>query len=159
MAITLKIFDSNQSTLAKLGESLGDCPSLELLKTEKVLYLRPPSGLDVLYLPLSVTIERWRAKSLIHESQVLPTSISEQEDGLPQYIVTGTCLAENDPRGPIPETSLLVSAVFRAIREFNRENDNRIMSVGFWAVDLLRMVNAGELRMILAGAVPELGLK
>jgi hypothetical protein len=157
MALTLRILTSPQSTLTALSDAFRFCSSVELVKADKILYLHPPAGLDILYLPLAAT-ERWGAKPLIHKSQILKTSVLEQQQGLPPYIATGTCLSEDDPRGPIPETSLLVSAVFKAIGEFNNENGNRIRIVGFWAVDLLRMVNPNELRMILKDVVPELGL-
>ena len=157
MPFILKFFDASPSTLVAIRDVFGDCPRIELVKMEKVLYLQPPPGLDILYLPLAAA-ERWGAKPLIHKSQVLKTSTSEQQKGLPPYIATGTCLAEDDLRGPVPETSLLLSAVFGAIREFNRENNNCIRIVGFWAVDLLRMVSPRELRMILSDTVPELRL-
>jgi hypothetical protein len=155
MSFTLKIFDSSENTLKALSDTFEDCACVELVKTEKVLYLKPPPGLDALYLTLPAT-ERWPVKPLVHKSQVVKTSESEQQQGLPPYIVTGTLLAEGDPRGPIPETSLLVAAVFQAIREFNAQNGNRIRVVGFWAVDILRMVNPSELRKILKEAIPEL---
>ena len=98
------------------------------------------------------------AKPLVHKSQVLKTTAAEQQQGLPPYITTGTCLAEDDSRGPIPETSLLVSAALQAIREFNTENSNCIRIIGFWAVDLLRMINPSDLKAILRDTAPELGL-
>jgi hypothetical protein len=157
MQFTLKIFDSSPSTLAALRKTFEDSHCVEVVKTERVLYLEPPAGLDVLYLTLPAT-ERWRVKPMIHKSQIVATSVSDQQKGLPPYIATGTLLAENDPRGAMPETSLLISAVLQAIRDFNESDGNRIHIVGFWAVDILRMVNPSELRMILKDKVPELGL-
>ena len=153
--MVLKVFDSSPITVKRLADVFADCPSVEVVMTKNVIFYQPPPGLDVLYLPLAAA-ERWGAVPLIHRSQILKTSPSEQQNGLPPLIATGTCLAPDDPRGPVPETSLLVSAVFQAIREYDAENKDRNYVVGFWAVDLLRMVNPIELRKILKDLVPEL---
>lgn len=159
MILTIKIFSSDSTILEGLRNALCDCPAVKLIKTANTLALHPPdTWLDALYLPLFATMELWKAEPLVHRSQILMTSLAEQRLGLPPYIVTGTCLAKDDPRGPIPETTLLVTAVFQAIRQFNTEKEHPISTVGFWADDLLKMVKSGELRSILKEAVPELGV-
>ena len=155
MTLTLRIFDSSPSTLAALSNAFAGCTGIEMVKTEKVLYLQPPPGLDVLYLPLAAA-ERWGSKPLIHESQILATKEEDQRRGLPAYVVTGTCLSPEDPRGPISETTLLVSSAFKAIRAFNRGQDRPLRVVGFWAVNLLKDVSPPELREILKQEAPEL---
>ena len=155
MTLMLKIFDSSPSTLSALKKAFAGCASIEMVMTEKVLYLQPPPGLDVLYLPLAAA-ERWGSKPLIHESQVLATKEEDRQIGLPPYIVTGTCLSPDDPRGPISETTLLVSSAFKAIRAFNHEHDRPLRVIGFWAVNLLKGVSPTELREILKQEAPEL---
>jgi hypothetical protein len=155
MTLKLKIFDSSPSTLAALNDAFADCAGVEIVRTDKVLYLHPPLGLDVLFLPLAAA-ERWGSKPLIHESQILPTRDDDQQNGLPRYIVTGTCLAPEDARGPIPETELLVQSALNAIRIFNKSQDGDLRVVGFWAVNLLNGVKPAELREILRREAPEL---
>lgn len=152
---SLVLFDSSPETISLLRTAFAGVRSVEVKQMETVLYLSPPKGLDVLYLPLAAA-ERWGSKPLIHESQVLATKEEDQQKGMPPYVVTGTCLAPEDPRGPVPETTLLISSAFRAIRAFNREHDHRLGIVGFWAINLLKGVSPRELRDILKQEAPEL---
>jgi hypothetical protein len=117
--------------------------------------LAPPPGIDVFYLPLAAA-ERWGSKPLVHESLILPTTLEDQEKGMPPFIVTGTCLAPDDPRGPLPELKILVSVVFGAIRAFNSRSDLKLQCVGFWGFNLLKGETLIELRTILLEAAPEL---
>lgn len=155
MSFQLIIFDPDASNVDALRSAFVDISSVRIRQVEKMLYLRPPEGIDVLYLPLAAA-ERWGSKPLIHESQILATTSEDQKSGLPPYIVTGTCLAENDPRGPLPETSLLLKSAFEAVRAFNMRSDVELQRVGFWAYNLLKGLTASQLRAIVTEAVPEL---
>jgi hypothetical protein len=131
-----------------MKSSFNDMPSVTVLQTEKMLYLEPPPNIDVLYLPLAVS-EKWGAKPLIHVSQVIPTTTKDQENGLPPFIVTGCCLAPSDPRGPVPEMTLLLKCVFEAIRVFNDQSQFKLRRIGFWGYDLLKGLTADELKDIV----------
>src|SRR6185437_4231115 len=102
MKFTLVLCDANGDTVASLKTAFKDVPPVILKKVDENMYFLPPPGLDILFLPLPAA-GRWGSKPLIHDSQVLPTNHADQAKGLPTYIVTGTCLAPDDPRGPIPE--------------------------------------------------------
>jgi hypothetical protein len=124
-------------------------------QVDKMLYLKPPKGIDVLYLPLAAA-ERFGARPLVHQAQILPVSSTEQEDGLPGFVVSGVCLAVDDRRGPIPEMRILLSGVFEAIRDFNRHNTVPLQRIGFWAYNLLAGLTPFQLKSLLAEIVPEL---
>jgi hypothetical protein len=158
MTLTLKIFDSDSQKLSDLKGALSDLEPVTFQLVDTMLYLKPPAGIDVLYLPLAAA-ERFGSKPLIHESQVLPTSSQDQENGLPAFVVTGTCLAKDDPRGPIPEMRILLSAVFNAIRAFNRRGELQLERVGFWGYNLLPGITPAQLRTIIGDLVPELHSK
>ena len=151
----LVIFDPDLKNTSALKSAFADLSTVTIEKTAQMLYLSPPGGIDVLYLPLAAA-ERWGSKPLIHESQVLTTTPEDREQGLPPFIVTGTCLAPTDPRGPLPETTLLVDSAFSAIRAFNDEHDFKLRRVGFWAYNLLKGLTPSQLRTILTRVVPEL---
>jgi hypothetical protein len=155
MKLNLKIFDSNPKTLSELRKALGDLGSVSFELVDTMLYLKPPKGIDILYLPLAAA-ERFGAKPLIHKSQVFPTSFEDQNDGLPAFIVAGTCLAADDPRGPVPEMQILLSTVFDAIRAFNLRGGPKLERVGFWGHNLLPGITPDQLRNILVELVPEL---
>lgn len=155
MIFGIKIFDADAQRLTELVNVLGDLKSVSFQHVDKMLYLKPPRGIDILYLPLTAA-ERFGSVPLIHKSQILPTSASKNKDWLPDYIVTGTCLAKDDPRGPIPEMRILLSAVFDAIRTFNEESQGKLRQIGFWGYDLLPGITPAHLRGILVEIVPEL---
>jgi hypothetical protein len=158
MTLSLKIFDSDSQKLSDLKGALSDLQPVAFQLVDTMLYLKPPAGIDVLYLPLAAA-ERFGSKPLIHESQVLPTSSKDQENGLPAFVVTGTCLAKGDPRGPVPEMRILLSAVFNAIRAFNRRGERKLEIVGFWSYNLLPEITPAQLKDILVELVPELHSK
>ncbi len=155
MRLSLVIFDADADNFTAMMSAFSDLPSVTILKVEKMLYLEPPRGIDVLYLPLAASA-RWGSKPLVHVSQVLPTTHVDQEGGLPPYVVTGCCLAPSDPRGPAPEMRLLLTCVFDAIRAFNNQSDFKLRKIGFWGYDLLKGLTPAELKAIVVGIVPEL---
>lgn len=89
----LKIFliDDNQERLNALDQHLRDCPGVGTRRVERAIYMRPPSGLDAIFLILPAA-ERWRHDPLSREMQILITSQKDREEGFPPYIVTGVNL-------------------------------------------------------------------
>jgi hypothetical protein len=156
MSFSLLIFDPDSTSVASMKSAFTDLPSVAVQKVEKMRYLEPPGGIDVLYLPLAVA-ECFGSRPLIHKSLVLPTTSSDQEGGLPPFIVTGTCLAPDDTRGPEPEMKLLLAVVFDSIVEFNSRSNLKLRRVGFWGYDLLKGLTAPQLRQIVLEVVPGMG--
>lgn len=154
MNFHLVIFDPDSDTVFALRSAFAGVPSITVEKTKRMRYMEPPDGIDVLYLPLPAA-ERWGSKPVVHQSQVLPVP-KKGRGGLPAFIVTGTCLAQNDPRGPVPETTLLIRSAFEAIRVFNDQNTIPLERVGFWAYNLLKGISASQLKAIISSVVPEL---
>jgi hypothetical protein len=155
MNFHLLIFDPDSTNVSAMKSALSDLPSITVLQVERMRYLEPPQGIDVLYLPLAASA-RFGSKPLIHQSLILPTTHKDQQTGLPPFVVTGTCLAADDPRGPIPEMKLLLSVVFNSIRTFNREGEQKLRRIGFWGYDLLRGLTASELKEIIIEVIPEI---
>ncbi len=68
---------------------------------------------------------------------------------MPPFVVTGIVLGTDDPRGPIPETRLVVATAIEATRQFNASSSaEKIKRLGFWAIDLLKGVSPGQLAQI-----------
>lgn len=154
MQLKLVLIDSEQPRLQELGRVLRGANVVFAL-VDRIRYFQPPKGLDVVYLPLAAA-EQWGSKPIIRSAQVLPTRAEDQAGGMPPYIVTGVCLHPSDPRGPIPETRLLLSATFDAIRKFNKHSGHILRVVGFWAENLLRGVEPDQLAAIMQEVIPEL---
>jgi hypothetical protein len=153
--LRLSIFDPDPNVVAAIRNAFADVSAVTVTQVDQMLYLKPPAGLDILYLPLAAA-ERWGAKPLVHRSQVLATTTVDQKQGLPPFIVTGTCLAPEDPRSPHAQLSILLRSVFDAIRDFAKAHPNQTITVGFWAYNLLKSVSPREMRQVLLETVPEL---
>jgi hypothetical protein len=155
MKFDLRVFDADPRVVAALAETFGGVDSVRIIAVDAMLYFKPPNGLDVLYLPLAAA-EKFGSKPLIHKSQVFHISPLDQQAGLPPFVVSGTCLAADDSRGPIPEMRILLTAVFDAIRAFNQQGDTQLATIGFWAYNLLAGITPLQLKGILTELVPEL---
>src|SRR5579863_1579032 len=148
--LEIVILDANQKTLDELATKCEPLDAITVQKVDRVLYTHPPQGMDALFLVLPAA-EKWGAKPLPGEVQVLKTSPEDQRDGMPPYVVTGVVLQPDDPRGALPETKLLISAALDAVREFNLSNNGEgIHKLGFWAVNLLNGVTPQQLATVFA---------
>jgi hypothetical protein len=155
MRLNLLIFDPDPVHIAELKMVFKDLPSITIERVERMLYLEPPRrGIDILYLPLAAAA-RFGSRPLVHKSLILPTFAEDVQTGLPPFIVTGTCLAANDPRDPVTQMRILLTAVFEAIRSFNEMNGAKLQTIGFWGYDLLRGITSSQLREIVVEVVPE----
>jgi hypothetical protein len=78
--LEIKIFDPDPRVIKTLRRALDDLSAITIQLVDRMLYLEPPSGIDVLYLPLAAA-ERFGSKPLVHESQVLATRPEDQSVG------------------------------------------------------------------------------
>jgi hypothetical protein len=148
--LEIVILDADQKTLDELATKCKPLGAITVQKVDRVLYTRPPSGMDALFLVLPAA-EKWGAKPLPGKAQVLKTSPEDQRDGMPPYVVTGVVLRPSDPRGPLPETKMLITTALDAVREFNlSQNGEGIHKLGFWAVNLLNGVTPQQLATVFA---------
>jgi len=144
------ILDANQGTLDEIAATCKALGAVTVQKVDRVLYTRPPKGMDALFLVLPAA-EKWGAKPLPGKAQVLKTLPQDQSDGMPPYVVTGVVLRPGDPRGPLPETKMLITTALDAVREFNvSHNGEGIHKLGFWAVNLLNGVTPEQLATVFA---------
>lgn len=147
--LEIVILDANQKTVDELAARCKLLDAIMVQKVDRVIYTRPPKGMDALFLVLPAA-EKWGAKPLPGKAQVLKTSREDQRDGMPPYVVTGVVLRPSDPRGPLPETKLLISTALDAVREFNLSNNEGIHKLGFWGVNLLNGVTPQQLATVFA---------
>lgn len=86
---------------------------------------------DAIYLSV-MAAERWGARPITREAQVLQTTPADQELGLPPFVIAGVALAAEDPRGdPEFDLSVIISAVLSAVRRFNQAVPHTIQNVAF----------------------------
>ena len=149
MTPLIVLIDSQQPGLPDdLSKAFRGITGVDLVKMPHVRYLSPPSGLDALFLLLPFA-ERWGALPIAGRAQVLRTTAEDQAEGMPPYIVTGIVLRPDDPRGPIPETKLVIQTAIEAVRDFNASSTSaKITRLGFWAIDLLKGISPAQLAEI-----------
>lgn len=147
--LVIIVIDSDQGTLTSLADAFRTLEDVEIATVNRVLYTRPPPGLDAIFLVLPAA-ERWGAKPIPGQAQVLKTTSEDQRSGMPSFVVTGVVLRRDDPRGPLPETKLLVHSALDAVRSFNAESSKKIHRLGFWAVNLLNGVSPQQLAQVFS---------
>lgn len=86
--------------------------------------------LDAMYLSV-VAAERWGARPIVHEAQVLNTRHEDRENNWPAYILAGVAMRPGDSRDAKDELRMIIDAVTRAVLNFNATHDCPIKSVGF----------------------------
>lgn len=148
--LEILILEADQRTVDELSKACKALAFVTVQKVDQILYTRPPRGMDALFLVLPAA-EKWGAKPVPGKAQVLSTSAEDQRDGMPPYVVTGVVLRPDDPRGPLPETKMLINTALEAVREFNlARGKKKIARLGFWTVNLLNGVTPEQLSTIFA---------
>ena len=64
------------------------------------------------------------------EARVLKTPSNLLDRGLPRYAISGVSLPKDYPRNPWSELELVISAMLKAIKEFNDRGKEQIVRVG-----------------------------
>lgn len=77
MNLKIAIIDSDQETLSELSDAFPEIKSVETVKVEQVLYLRPPAGLDAIFL-VPPAAERWGSLSIAGRARVFRTTLEDQ---------------------------------------------------------------------------------
>jgi hypothetical protein len=147
--LKIMVIDSDQKRLEEMADAFRGLVNLKTSKVDRVLYLRPPAGLDAIFLVLPAA-ERWGSKLIPGEAQILRTGAEDQQEGMPPFVVTGVVLRSADPRGPLPETKLLISTALEAVRLWNETASEKINNLGFWAVNLLNGVTPVQLAEVFS---------
>jgi hypothetical protein len=78
----------------------------------------------------------------LYEARVLETPPMQLQRGMPPHGIVGVAVSEHDPKTPEYRLRLIVSALLKAVRDFNSRNPDRIRRVGILPDDLhLRNLN------------------
>jgi hypothetical protein len=144
----IRLIDANRERLAELREALKDLPAIELVEVREAIYLRPPPGLDMIFMTLPAA-EGWGPNFRLREAQILTTSRQDQERGFPPFIITGVNLTAADPKDPVSQVRIVLESTLVAARIYNDQNGGRIKDLGFWVMDLTRGVTTTQLSELL----------
>jgi hypothetical protein len=64
------------------------------------------------------------------EARVLKAPSALVERGLPRYAISGVALPKDYPRNPKSEMELVISAMLKAVKEFNERSEDQIFRIG-----------------------------
>src|SRR5258708_28412399 len=94
--------------------------------------------LDALKVSLMESLERfgWNPPYPPFEARVLKAPSTLLEMGLPKYAISGVALRKDYPRNAQSELELVISAMLKAIQEFNKRGEDQIVRVGMLPDDL-----------------------
>ncbi len=86
----------------------------------------------------------------LHKAQVLPTPPAQLQHGMPRYGVVGVATSEDDPKTPEFNLRLVLSALLRAVNDFNSRSSDHIVRVGILPdhLDLRRLDPATAFQII-----------
>jgi len=96
------------------------------------------AGLDALWATPMVGVELFGATPPfpLHEARVLETPPAQIMRGMPRYGIVGVATSEDDPTTPDYNLRLVLSALLRAVNDFNCRHANPIRRVGILPDDL-----------------------
>lgn len=94
--------------------------------------------LDALWATLMAGVELFGAVPPfpLHDARVLPTPPSQLKRGMPRYGVVGVAVSKDEGKVPELNLRLVLSALLRAIKEFNSQGRDRITRIGILPDDL-----------------------
>ena len=122
--------DDSPERVSVLKKSFSGVPGLSAVLVQKTNVLLHTKDLDAIYLSV-VGAERWGARPLFHEAEVLKTKDEDRKAGWPEYVVAGVAMRKEDPRDPKFELMLIVRCVIEAIQTFNSHESTKIRTIAF----------------------------
>lgn len=96
------------------------------------------AGLDALWATLMAGIELFGAVPPfpLYEARVLETPPAQLQRGMPRHGVVGVAISKDDPKTPEYSLRIIVSALLKAVKDFNARNPDQISRVGILPDDL-----------------------
>jgi hypothetical protein len=94
--------------------------------------------LDALWTTLMGGVELFGASPPfpLHEARVLGTPPEQLQRGMPRHGVVGVAVSRDDPKTPEYNLRLVLSALLKAVKDFNSRSTDQITRVGILPDDL-----------------------
>ena len=96
------------------------------------------AGLDALWATLMAGVELFGAVPPfpLYEARVLETPPAQLQRGMPLHGIVGVAISKDDPKTPEYSLRLVLSALLKAVKDFNSRNPNQISRIGILPDDL-----------------------
>jgi hypothetical protein len=72
----------------------------------------------------------------LHEASILKTPVAQLQRGMPRYGVVGVATTDDDPKTPEYNLRLVLSALLKAVYDFNSKQSDQILRIGILPEDL-----------------------
>jgi hypothetical protein len=130
-------FDTEDSILKRLEVHSAGIPYLSFF-VGNGLEATKTAKLDAMQVSLMIAIDRFGVGPPfpVHEAIVIKTPEGEVKGGLPEHVIAGVAIAKDDPKDPQFALPVMLSAILRAVREFNLKHEKKIMRVGILTLAL-----------------------
>lgn len=133
----LVLFSTDSAFLEKLKPFSAGLPYISY-ETGRGPQVTAKAGLDALWATLMVGVELFGAAPPFpfHEARVLETPSAQLQRGMPRYGVVGVAVSEDDPKTPEYNLGLVLSALLKAVEDFNSRSTDQIARIGILPDDL-----------------------
>jgi hypothetical protein len=72
----------------------------------------------------------------LHQARVIETPPSQLQRGMPKYGIVGVATSDDDPKTPEYNLRLVLSALLKAVHDFNSKQSDQIRRIGILPEDL-----------------------
>jgi hypothetical protein len=120
--------DEREEIVKRLQRAFDGCQELKAICASPAK-LRQMDDLDAIFLTLPLA-ERWGSKPMLFKAQILKTKGADE--GMPPYVIAGGAFHPDQIRDVRYELRQVIASTLDAVESFNRENTEKILTVGFW---------------------------
>lgn len=120
--------DEREEIVKRLQRAFDGCRELQAVCASPA-ELRQMDDLDAIFLTLQLA-ERWGSKPILFKAQILKTTGAGE--GVPPYVIAGGAFHPDQIRDMRYELRQVIASTLDAVESFNRENSEKILTVGFW---------------------------
>jgi hypothetical protein len=96
----------------------------------------------------------------LHEARVITTTPTQSQQGMPKYVIVGVATSDDDPKTPEYNLRVVLSALLKAVHEFNLNNPDQIQRIGILPEDLdLKRIDPSKAIKIISEVFKERSLQ
>ena len=133
----LVFFSSDSAFLEKLKPFSAELPYISY-EVGNGPHVTAKAGLDALWATLMAGVELFGAEPPfpLYEARVLETPRAQLLRGMPRHGVVGVAVSKDDPKTPEYNLRLVLSALLKAVKDFNSRGTDQVFRVGILPDDL-----------------------
>jgi hypothetical protein len=137
MNVQFVVFSTNRKLIEQLKAYAPQLPFLRYVWGDGPK-ATAEAALDAIWVSPMAAVDRFGANPPfpLFQAVVIKTPSSEVKRGLPRYGIAGVAVPKDHPQDPLRDLEIKVSALLKAIQDFNKKGEDRILRVGLLPGDL-----------------------